>query len=552
MSEAARLRQQRDRLLAFAFAGADLLIETDPDGAITYALGAAKGLTGIDEGELIGMNWLDIFDKADRQTLIGLKARAQSGSRCGPILVTLYPKDVEPQGLPRKIVFTGIKMPDSEMFFVTMSASNVLMSKAAEKNRQAEDKAILSKTEFIEAAKEAMSMAQSLGQDAEMTLLDIANPALLKKKLGDEGWRKFTEKIDHLLRDRSIDGEAAAQIAEGRYSLIHGKELDSDAIREQIAALSRDSDPTGKGVDVSSKTVTADLGNLSEQETSRALLYTINDFERKGTQLTITSLNSSFKAYVTANAQKISEFKDMAHKMKFNLHFQPIVDLETLAVCHHEMLTRFHDGGSPYEWIVFGEDIGMAPDFDIAVCDRAINYILYKTSKKTTKFAVNLSGQSIQKETFFKYLCSKLFAHEGLSERLMFEITESTNIQDLERVNAYIQQLQKMGYKVCLDDFGAGSASFQYLHQLHVDYVKIDGNYTRKILDSDRDASMVKNLVRMCHDLNVRVIAEMIETQEQADKVKSLGVQYGQGFLYGKPEPQPRHDVVSARSKESA
>ena len=123
----------------------------------------------------------------------------------------------------------------------------------------------------------------------------------------------------------------------------------------------------------------------------------------------------------------------------------------------------------------------------------------------------------------------------------MFEITESTTIQDLDMVNHFIRILQDEGYKVCLDDFGAGSASFQYLHQLNVDYVKIDGSYTRKLLSSERDAIMLKNLSQMCMDLNIKVIAEMVEQEEQAERLRNMGIGYGQGYLFGKAKPSPEY-----------
>ncbi len=116
-------------------------------------------------------------------------------------------------------------------------------------------------------------------------------------------------------------------------------------------------------------------------------------------------------------------------------------------------------------------------------------------------------------------------------------------------VNNFIGILQERGFKVCLDDFGAGSASFQYLQKLHVDYLKIDGQYTRKLLTSQRDAVMVKNLARMCADLGVTVIAEFVETRGQASLLREMGVPLAQGFLYSKPLLKPDFDPEAARKK---
>ncbi|MDD3021598.1 MAG: EAL domain-containing protein, partial [Alphaproteobacteria bacterium] len=82
-------------------------------------------------------------------------------------------------------------------------------------------------------------------------------------------------------------------------------------------------------------------------------------------------------------------------------------------------------------------------------------------------------------------------------------------------------------------------ASFQYLHKLNVDGVKIDGAYIRKVLNSPRDATMVKNMVQMCHEMGVYVVAEMVESEEQRVFLDSIGVDKGQGWLFGKAEPEP-------------
>ena len=538
-----KTKQQRDRFLAFAFASADLFIEVGPDSIVSYALGAARALTGINEETIIGHPWLDLFSQADRSTIFAMRGRAKTGSRCGPYAVKLD----ETLGGGREAIVTGIKMPESQNFYLTIGFTNVLMSRVAQQTQESEDQELLDKDSFLTAAKEAMDMARSLGQNLDLTLIDIENISDVKKRLGDDNWGKFTDAITHLLNARSADGRAAAEVAEGRYSVIHDSKITSDLLKEEIERLSRESDPGGNGFTIQEKTVSADLSSLSERDTTKALIYTINEFERKGTSLTIENLNSGFKAYVSANAQKILQFKTMVEQLSFDLHFQPIVNLEDRSLSHFEMLSRFRDNGSTQEWIIFGEDIGMAADFDIAVCERAINYLLYKSQGRRTKFAINLSGQSIQNEQFFRTLRAKLDMNRELAERIIFEITESTTIQNLEMVNHFIEILQNDGYKVCLDDFGAGSASFQYLQRLHVDYVKIDGQYTSKILTSERDAIMIKNLGQMCLDLNVEVIAEKIEDHPQLERLKNLGIGYGQGFLFAHPGPKPDYEGPKAK-----
>ncbi|MDI1365422.1 MAG: EAL domain-containing protein, partial [bacterium] len=102
------------------------------------------------------------------------------------------------------------------------------------------------------------------------------------------------------------------------------------------------------------------------------------------------------------------------------------------------------------------------------------------------------------------------------------------------------QSLRAMGCMVCLDDFGSGSASFAYLQQLSLDIVKIDGRYVRELAESGRDGAMVRRLVELCKDLKIRTVAEMVETIEVEEVVRDAGVDFAQGWLFGKPADQPR------------
>jgi EAL domain-containing protein (putative c-di-GMP-specific phosphodiesterase class I) len=533
-----KLKNQRDLFLAFAFAASDLFLEVGKDGTVLFALGAAKALTGIDHDTLVGRAWLGIFTQRDHPQLIMMRKRARAGERVGPYLVALD----ENIGEGQKAIVTGIRMPDKESFYITLAFSSAIMEQVA---AATESLHLLDKDDFIDAAREVMDIARGTQQNLEMTLLDIPESKTIRERVGADVWDKFTQSITELLSTQSVDGQAAAMIGEGRYSVIHDNNIDSETLRSQIENFAKQQDPSGEGFEIVSKTVTADLESLSERETTKALIYTINEFERKGAGLNIENLNSGFKAYVTANAQKIQQFKSMVETLSFDFHFQPVVNLETLECVHYEMLSRFRQEGSTQEWIIFGEDIGMAADFDIAVCERAINYLLYKGGTSRTRFAVNLSGQSIQNEQFFKTLYAKLSLHKDLASRLIFEITESTTITELDLVNKFIGQLQETGFEVCLDDFGAGSASFQYLQKLHVNYVKIDGQYTQKLLSSRRDAVLIKNLAQMCHDLDIRVIAERIEYEGQLERLRAYNIGYGQGFLFGHPLPKPQYNKTA-------
>lgn len=537
MSSDKDLKDQRDRFLAFAFAGADLMLEIGTDGKILYALGAAKGMTGSNDGALAGKDVADLFAPRDRGLVASLRSRAKPGQRFGPVLVNLN----EDHTSFRKAMLSGVAMPDRpNVVFMTLSKGTLAQVAESQRERGDSQTALLDKDTFANAALEMIAASDMLGQKVGMTFIDLPDAKNFKGKLGAEKWTGFRDSVSTMLRAYAADGRTAAALDDGRFGLVHSANVDTKDLQKDIEALSRDADPDKKGVAAAAKTVDLSDDTLSERELAKAVMYTINQFEKQGGAFNILSLETGFENFLEQNAQKISDFKSIINQARFNLNFQPIVDLKTGQAAHYEVLVRFEGGKSPYEAIVFCEDVGLSPELDLAICGKVINYLVF-SAPKHVKLSVNLSGISIQNERFVDKLRNKLEPHlkSDIPGRLIFEITESSKINDLDKVNNFVKTLQDDGFKIELDDFGAGSASFQYLHKIHVDAVKIDGAYIMNILQNERDKSMVASLVRMCADLKVGVVAERVETKEHADLLKTIGVDLGQGYYYSKPMDEP-------------
>jgi EAL domain-containing protein (putative c-di-GMP-specific phosphodiesterase class I) len=135
---------------------------------------------------------------------------------------------------------------------------------------------------------------------------------------------------------------------------------------------------------------------------------------------------------------------------------------------------------------------------------------------------------------------------------LLLEITETKRLDDLETAARSIDALREAGFLVCLDDFGAGAASLDYLRALSVDFVKFDGRFIRDLAEGGRDAVLLKHLVKLCEELGVQTVAEVVETRATADVARKLGVVFGQGWVFGKPGPtlsssQTRPSVAALR-----
>lgn len=526
------LKEQREKFLSFSFATSDLLLEVNDKGSILFALGAVKKLTGYSgTKDIIGKNWFNLFENKSHIALKGLINSTKPGLRCGHIVVSI--KGVKTN--PENIMVSAIRMPNKSEIYIGIASENGIIDQLNSIGKQAK---IHNKESFIDAAQKTLRNASEAGHDVDMTMIDLPGAQKAKNRFGKEGWSKFSKDIDTALCESSVDGGAAADLGGGKFSVLHDSDLNIDTLINKLANISKQHDPFEEGLEISTKSISASLEDMDERDTTRALFYTLNEFERKGADMNIDTLGSSFKIFVAANTQKIREFKNIVQNLDFSMHFQPIVNLKSGECSHYEMLCRFKQGDT-FEWIMFGEDIGMAAEFDFAVCRRALNYI--DTKRKSTKecFSINISGQSIADKNFLTKMVKAIDLHSDIKDRIILEITESTQIKDLDHVGKVVKNLQDEGLKIALDDFGAGAASFQYLSSMHVDFVKIDGKYIKNILNDQRDLVMVRNLTQMCKDLNIKVVGEFVENKKTADILLDLGIDYGQGYYFGKPTAGP-------------
>ncbi len=528
------LKSQRDRFLAFAFAGADLLIEINHNGKVVFASGAIKSLTNHEEKDFIGTNFADLFRGVDETTINIIRQNTKVGKKIGPYLVSIKNQDPQKE---KQVFLSSFSIVNNGSIYVTVSRVEGLLAILG-----LSDKAppiIASTEDFEEILRKKMPDILSSGQDISMQVLQLNGIESYKSKMDKKNWMGLMADISQLVMDSSIDGETAVKVDNEKFVLLKDEKNSEDLLQEKILKIAQNYNIT-ESLNIQSKTIEGDMDSLSAREATRAILYTINKMEKDGLDGCDDNLNESFKEFLKENTNKISKLKNIISLQNFKINFQPIVYLADKKISHHEVLVRFEGTASPYDMIVMGEDVGIAPDIDLSICKQTLKYIdMNRKKTEIGKLAVNLSGASIQSDTFVDKLLSTLKEHPEAAAHLTFEITESSEITDLDKVNNIIQKLRKNNHAVCLDDFGAGAASFQYLQKLHVDGIKIDGAYVKSILSSPRDASMVKNITKMCHELDVYVVAEMIETEEQWRFLNDLGVDKGQGWLFGKPLPDP-------------
>jgi diguanylate cyclase (GGDEF)-like protein/PAS domain S-box-containing protein len=221
----------------------------------------------------------------------------------------------------------------------------------------------------------------------------------------------------------------------------------------------------------------------------------------------------------------------------FALYSQSIFPLKNPSKCdHYEILLRMDDGGKPVSPMAF---MPAAERYNLMhSIDRWVIETLFANLKETTGlYAINLSGSSINDEQFIDFLTLQFSTYQIPPQLICFEITETIAISNLSKAATFIRQLKDLGCQFALDDFGCGMSSFSYLKNLPVDFVKIDGNFVKSIVDSPVDFAMVEAINRIGHVMGIKTIAEYVENEIILTKLQEMEVDYGQGFYLDKPQP---------------
>lgn len=548
------LKRDRDRFVRLAFCAADLLLEVDATYVIRFAAGASQSLIGCAPEALLGRSFVDLIAAQDAVVVTEILKAIGPGSRLDPKSIRLR----RVNGPTPALSLTGYRLPETsgDYLFAIRMGSPPAVAEGEQEGQVDPESGLLQKEDFAAVAGKYVHAAAERGTPVKLTLVHTGNLAEMRSRLKPEDSKTAMSLVGACLKANAAGGKAAGQIGDGTFGLLHNPELQVEKITSRIEQIFRAVDPSGGGISISASTVAADAGAISEEDSTRVLLYTLNRFCQScesGGAFEPSGLAENLKQMTRENTHKLAALHVIMTEGKFDIAFQPIVALETGVIHHYEALARFDRSldASPYELLTFAENTGVISEFDLAMTKRALEWLTRQNrSGARHVVAVNLSGRSVANTGLVAALGELLRQSDVPPSQLMFEITESYRIDDLEGTNRFIQSLRQAGHEVCLDDFGAGSAALRYLHALEVDVVKIDGHYVRNAMETARNQAFLKSVAGLCHDLGVATIAEFVEDEACAAMLRGCRIGYGQGYLFGKPSLDIGEFASAARGGE--
>jgi EAL domain-containing protein (putative c-di-GMP-specific phosphodiesterase class I) len=514
-----------DRFISFMFGAADLLIETDPKGLISFLGGSTRRLSVAGPGALIGRPFAELFAPDDRAAAEARLAHLRDRGNMMPVVVRLK-QDGEPA-----TIFGGCALPNGHaVLFLSVTQAGA-----------SEDESNPAATAGVAGLQSPIAFAATVrekfkGTDAgerRLTLVAI-NSAVPEIR---DGIHQIEEGLfARLPSDRRFGGRilAVGRISDARYGILHDGPLDAGGLRRHARRLAKELAPNAAPLQLNSTAIRLRPGSGRSDIVATGAIYVMARLASGADSSTALMRRASLAQLMIETTGRIATLRHILESGEFDLAHQPIVDFRTGEIHHTEALIRFRDGGSPNQWIALAEAADIVTELDLAVCRRAIG-MAEAMPAGAPAIAMNLSGRSLENGQFVAELHRLIADQPNLPRRLMFELTETAVVRDVEAVDRAVQDLRQLGFKVCLDDFGAVATSIHYLRSIKVDYVKIDGLFARSCLRNPNDRSILSHVIALCRASGAGVIVEMIETADQADAFRALGADYAQGYFFGTP-----------------
>lgn len=388
---------------------------------------------------------------------------------------------------------------------------------------------------------------------------------LISDTLGRVNRDRLFGKVGECLKDSVRPGDCVAFLDSGEFCVLVDR-IDNPDDLAVIAARIEKSLKRPVSLGAQELAVTVGIGIAVSGEAARSPYELLKDAATAmhRAQALGPGRYEMFDQAMRVRAAKRLKLKTDLHlavaRQQFTLHYQPILTLRTGAIHSFEALIRWQhpERGllSPARFIPAAEELGLIiPIFGwvlLEACTQMREW--HERFPRTTPLSVsmNLTSAQLTKPGVVETV-SEVLEQTGLDgSALAIEITESALLHDAETVLARLENLRRMKVQIHLDDFGTGFSSLSYLHQLPATTLKIDRSFVSR-LGTDRTADViVQSIIDLAHDLGKQVIAEGIETADQAKALETMGCDQGQGFYYSRPVESAEVPALLARCTGSA
>ena len=405
----------------------------------------------------------------------------------------------------------------------------------------------LNRTSLREELAQVIDQAKGEKRTCAYIVTSIDRLAMINEAYGfgaaDEVIVEVGERISATLRGSDAIGRTAGN----KFGVILSKctERDVEVVAERIrTAVRGDVIATRAGTVSATITVGAVLLPSGASSSQEAMLCAEEALDRAR-----AAGRDGFAVYAKSPQREMARLRLMAiadevvaalDKKRLIFAYQPIVTARTKAPEHYECLLRMErpDGtiASAGQFIPAAEQLGLVRLVDRHALEMTVAQL---RANPDVSLAVNVSGTTASDPSWLQSFIGYVRANSDVAKRMTVELTETAALNDFEERARFVTSLREMGCRVAIDDFGAGYTSFRNLQMLNVDLVKIDGTFIRGLCESPDNQIFVRTLVDLAKNFNLKIVAEWVSSDEEADLLESFGVDYFQGFHFGEPVIKP-------------
>jgi diguanylate cyclase (GGDEF)-like protein/PAS domain S-box-containing protein len=537
------------------------VITTDRNGTIDYMNEAAEQLIGGTRSAGIGKQLLDLLslvDEVDRASLgdpvakcLSERRRVNLGRRA-----LLLSKQSERQ-FSTELTASPIRGPEGQVAGCVVIFHDVseLRGLAREMSYQASHDALtglVNRAEFERRLEAALDSARGEGVSHVVCYLDLDRFKIVNDTGGHIAGDNLLREVGALLKQRLRDSDTVARVGGDEFAmLLAGCPLDkAQQIAEDVVhnvanhAFAWQDRTFDIGVSVGLVEVGKDSGSAeSVLSAADSACYVAKQQGRGRTH--VYSTRDEVTARQRGEIQWLQRLQRALKENGFELYVQPIVAMggRNRNGPAAEVLLRMRgDTGEvilPVHFLGSAERYQLMSHIDRWVVQAALSAIAggapHLPAGRTCN--INLSAQTLGDDDFLEFIVDVL-DHTGVSpERICFEVRESAVVSQLDQAQRFINVLHGIGCRFALDNFGSGIGSFANLKNLSLDYLKIDGTYTRNVESDSVNREMIAAMVKLARTLDFQVVAEQVEDQSSFEALRELGVDFVQGYAVEKPRP---------------
>ncbi|MES2673744.1 MAG: EAL domain-containing protein [Pseudomonadota bacterium] len=535
----------------------DAVIATDQNGIVSFVNPIAESLTGWLGSEALGKPIEQIMPL--REGTIGytlqnpirlaLKERRVVGMAMNCMLQSRAGDEFEVEDSAAPIYDHAGELTGAIIVFHDVSEARAMAIKMTHLANHDALTNLPNRMLLHDRTEQALHNAQRSGERVAMILLDIDHFKTINDSLGhsagDEFLQKITQRLKHMLRAGdtiSRQGGDEFIILLTEVNNIEQIGLFANRVLKTIA------EPYWIGANRFDLSASLGISLYPDDSEDREALYRHADAAMYLAKREGRNRYHFFSAKIEDNirARLLLEhhLRDALERGVFEVFYQPKIDSLTQAIVGAEALVRWRDPNgnliSPMDFIPLAEETGIIIPLGLMVLRRAcMDAKTWHHAGFPIPVAINISAVQFSEDNFVDEV-AKVLNESGIDfHQVEFEITEGILAKNIAKSSKTIAHLKELGLKIAIDDFGTGYSSLSYLKGFPLDVLKIDQSFIRDMIADPRDAAIVTAIIHMAKGLNLKLVAEGVETQQQADILLAQGCNVMQGFLYSRPVPYP-------------